>query len=120
MSVPGRDSSNPRVAISRPTSRSIHGLAPKPPARKTNYEAVKVLLPPKRELDPYGTCRVSLRCDVFDTFNNGLDGRFKELCYFFPEGGEITQDFQYVRRHNSPLQRELPFLYAATRVVFPQ
>ena len=54
--------------------------------RKTNWEAVKALLPPK-EPNIYDVRRVQIRCDVIDTFNNGVDRRLKELFYLFSAVG---------------------------------
>ena len=54
--------------------------------RKTNWEAVKALLPPK-EPNIYDVRRVQIRCDVIDTFNNGVDRRLKELFYLFSAEG---------------------------------
>ena len=84
MCVSGRDSLNPWAAISRPTSRNIHGLAPKPPTRKTNWETVRAAQLPKRTPNSYSIRRVSARCDFFDALDNGVDGRFKELLHLVP------------------------------------
>ena len=78
---------------------------------------VKASLSPNIEQNSYSIrTRVSIRRDFFDSFNNNADGRFEEFFHLVP-GGEITSDFQYVARHNSPGQRQLPALYATTGIV---
>jgi len=34
----------------------------------------------------YGVRRVGLRYDIFDAFDNSVDGRFKEIFHLVPEG----------------------------------
>lgn len=51
----------------------------------------------------YGVRRVGLRHDIFNTFDNGVDRRFKEIFYLVPEG-DITLDFQCVRNTTQPVK----------------
>jgi len=41
----------------------------------------------RRESNSYGLRRVGPRGNFFDTFNDCVDGRFKELLNLVPEGG---------------------------------
>ena len=77
------------------------------------------MLLPLKEPNIYYVRRVHLRCDIIDTLNDGIDGRLKELFYPFP-GGEITIDFQRMRRGGPPRYMELPILDATTCVIVPR
>ena len=41
----------------------------------------------RKPKNSYGVRRVGLRHDIFNTFDNGVDRRFKEVFYLVPEGG---------------------------------
>jgi len=80
------------------------------PQRGRRAGGVVKALPPQKEPSSYGVPGVGLRCDAFDTFNNGPNGRFKELFHLFPEGGRRSDWTSGARGTTYPCKHNFPAL----------
>jgi len=62
------------------------------------------------ETDVYSVHRVYLRCDILDTFDNGINGRFKKLFHLFPEGVKRSDWTSGAKGTTHPCKLNVPLL----------